>query len=180
MLLMEMTDASDSTVTPLVAGFQLGTYRIEAPIGEGGMGVVVRAHDTKLNRPVAIKFLSDELADAAARRHFQQEAQMASSLNHPHILTVYDVGEFEGRQYLVTEFVDGWHAGAGDFGRDGRTGHLVRRRWKVVCDLGGREPEHFVGSRPQRRAANHVRRVRLSSFVLRGHEAAVLFAALNR
>jgi Tol biopolymer transport system component len=107
MLLMEMTDGSDSTVTPLVAGFQLGTYRIEAPIGEGGMGVVVRAHDTKLNRPVAIKFLSDELADAAARRRFQQEAQMASSLNHPHILTVYDVGEFEGRQYLVTEFVDG-------------------------------------------------------------------------
>ena len=66
-----------------------------------------RALDTKLNRPVAIKFLSDDLADAAARRRFQREAQMASSLNHPHILTVYDVGEFEGRQYLVTEFVDG-------------------------------------------------------------------------
>ena len=66
-----------------------------------------RAVDTKLHRPVAIKFLSDDLADAAARRRFQREAQMASSLNHPHILTVYDVGEFEGRQYLVTEFVDG-------------------------------------------------------------------------
>ena len=66
-----------------------------------------RAYDTRLNRPVAIKFLSDDLADAAARRRFQREAQMASSLNHPHILTVYDVGEFEGRQYLVTEFVDG-------------------------------------------------------------------------
>ena len=49
----------------------------------------------------------DELADAAARRRFQREAQMASSLNHPHILTVYDVGEIEGRQYIVTEFVDG-------------------------------------------------------------------------
>ena len=71
------------------------------------MGVVYRARDTKLNRPVAIKFLSGELADSAARRRFQREAQLASSLNHPHILTVYDTGEFEGRHYLVTEFIDG-------------------------------------------------------------------------
>ncbi len=91
----------------LAPGTQIGAYCIEAPLGEGGMGVVYRALDTKLNRPVAIKFLSNELADAAARRRFQREAQMASSLNHPHILTVYDVGEFEGRQYLVTEFIDG-------------------------------------------------------------------------
>jgi serine/threonine protein kinase len=66
-----------------------------------------RALVLKLNRPVAIKFLSRELADAAARRRFQREAQMASSLNHPHIVTVYDAGEFDGRQYLVTEYVDG-------------------------------------------------------------------------
>jgi serine/threonine protein kinase len=71
------------------------------------MGTVYRAVDTKLNRPVAIKFLSDELADATARRRFQREAQLASSLNHPHILTVYDVGEWEDRQYIITEFVDG-------------------------------------------------------------------------
>jgi eukaryotic-like serine/threonine-protein kinase len=86
---------------------KLGQYEIASVLGEGGMGVVYRAIDTKLNRPVAIKFLSDELADAAARRRFQREAQTASSLNHPHILTVYDAGEFEGRQYLVTEFIDG-------------------------------------------------------------------------
>src|SRR6266567_7939342 len=91
----------------VMPGFQLGPYRIEAQLGEGGMGVVYRALDTKLNRPVAVKFLSDDLADTGARRRFQREAQMASSLNHPHILTVYDAGEFEGRQYLVTEFVDG-------------------------------------------------------------------------
>src|SRR6202521_3453731 len=102
-----LAEQADSTVTQIAAGFQLGTYRIEAPIGEGGMSVVYRALDTKLNRPVAVKFLSDELADAAARRRFQREAQLASALNHPHILTVYDAGEFEGRQYLVTEFVDG-------------------------------------------------------------------------
>ena len=88
-------------------GTQIGQYKVEAEIGAGGMGVVFRAFDTKLQRPVAIKLLSEEVADAASRRRFQREAQMASALNHPHILTVYDIGEFEGRQYLVTEFVDG-------------------------------------------------------------------------
>ena len=88
-------------------GFELGHYKIESLLGEGGMGVVYRALDTRLNRPVAIKVLSNDLADPAARRRFQREAQMASALNHPHILTVYDAGEFDGRQYLVMEFVDG-------------------------------------------------------------------------
>src|SRR5439155_597749 len=84
-----------------------GTSHLQSLLGAGGMGVVYRALDSKLNRAVAIKFLSDALADPAARRRFQREAQTASSLNHPHILTVHDAGDFEGRQYLVTEFVDG-------------------------------------------------------------------------
>ncbi|HEV8144900.1 MAG TPA: protein kinase [Bryobacteraceae bacterium] len=92
---------------PLSVGDKLGPYEILALIGAGGMGVVYRAWDTKLGRPVAIKVLSQELADATARRRFQREAQMASSLNHPHILTVYDVGELDGTQYLVTEYIDG-------------------------------------------------------------------------
>jgi Tol biopolymer transport system component len=91
----------------LNAGSRLGSYEIEAPLGAGGMGQVFRARDTRLNRPVAIKFLSEELADASARRRFQQEAQTVSALNHPHILTVHEAGEFQDRQYLVTEFVDG-------------------------------------------------------------------------
>jgi len=91
----------------LEAGSAIGPYRIDHCVGAGGMGVVYRAQDTKLNRPVAIKFLSEDLADATARRRFLREAQMASSLNHPHILTVHDAGEFEDRPYLVTEFVDG-------------------------------------------------------------------------
>src|SRR5437762_9179431 len=91
----------------VAAGVRLGVYVIEAPLGAGGMGVVYRALDTNLHRPVAIKFLSDELATPSARRRFQREAQTASSLNHPHIVTVHDAGEFEGRQYLVTEFIDG-------------------------------------------------------------------------
>src|SRR5574341_1065924 len=92
---------------PIPSGTRFGAYRIDGIIGEGGMGVVYRAFDTKLNRPAAIKLLSDDIVDAAARRRFQREAHTVSSLNHPHILTVYDAGEFEGRQYLVTEFVDG-------------------------------------------------------------------------
>src|SRR5215472_13593905 len=99
--------ATELTLTTVEVGSQLGTYRIEAILGVGGMGEVYRALDTKLNRSVAIKLLSDHVSDPAARRRFQREAQMASSLNHPHILTVYDAGEFDGRQYLVTEFVDG-------------------------------------------------------------------------
>jgi serine/threonine protein kinase len=98
---------ADGAGFAVVTGAQIGPYRIESVIGKGGMGVVYRALDTRLNRPVAVKFLFDGLADPAARRRFQREAQMASSLNHPHILTVHDAGDFEGRQYLVTEFVDG-------------------------------------------------------------------------
>jgi serine/threonine protein kinase/Tol biopolymer transport system component len=104
---MSSDDSTGARSTRIAAGSQIGAYRVEMLLGEGGMGAVYRALDTKLNRRVAIKFLSDQLADAAGRRRFQREAQMASSLNHPHILTVYDVGELEGRQYLVTEFVDG-------------------------------------------------------------------------
>jgi serine/threonine protein kinase len=105
----------------------VGPYRIEGVIGAGGMGVVYRALDTKLNRPVAVKLLSDELADAAARRRFQREAQLASSLNHPHILTVYDAGEFEGQQYLVTEFVDG--------GTLKDWAHREKRTWRQIIEL---------------------------------------------
>lgn len=89
------------------SGMLLGPYRLQDVVGEGGMGVVIVALDTKLQRPVAIKFLSTHIADAESRRRFQREAQLASSLNHPHILTVHDVGEFDGSQYLVSEFVDG-------------------------------------------------------------------------
>jgi serine/threonine protein kinase len=108
-------------------GRRLGVYEVQARIGAGGMGVVYRAIDTNLNRPVAVKVLSDAIADPAARRRFQREAQTASSLNHPHIVTVLDAGEVEGRQYLVTEFVDGgtlrdWLQGA-------------PRGWRQVVEL---------------------------------------------
>ena len=106
---------------------RIGHYELVSPIGVGGMGAVYKARDTQLNRPVAIKFLSPDLADESARRRFQQEAQMASALNHPHILTVHDAGEVDGRQYLVTEFVDG--GTLEDWAR------AEPRSWRQVVDL---------------------------------------------
>ena len=108
-------------------GQKLGPYQLLAKLGEGGMGEVYKGVDTRLGRPVAVKFLSSELADAAGRGRFQREAQLASSLNHPHILTVHDVGEFAGRHYLVTELVDG-----------GTLQHWAlaeTRTWKQIVDL---------------------------------------------
>ena len=130
LVLAERTRRYSESVATEVAvhtGTELGPYRIESIIGKGGMGVVYRALDTRLNRPVAVKFLSDELADPAARRRFQREAQTASSLNHPHILTVHDAGDFEGRQYLVTEFVDG--GTLRDWAR------AEKRSWKEIVGL---------------------------------------------
>jgi tRNA A-37 threonylcarbamoyl transferase component Bud32/predicted esterase len=92
---------------PLPAGTLLANFRIEHVIAEGGMGVVYAATDTVLNRPVAVKLLSEHLFDATARLRFEREAQLASALNHPHILTVHAAGEHAGRQYIVTEYVDG-------------------------------------------------------------------------
>ncbi len=112
----------------LPAGTQIGQYRIDGTVGRGGMGVVYRATDTKLHRPVAIKFLSSAVADAEARLRFEREAQTASALNHPHIVTVYDVGEHDGRQYIVSELVDG--GTLADWAVATR-----RRSWRQCVDL---------------------------------------------
>jgi len=89
-------------------GCVVGTYRLLSHLGAGGMGEVYLAHDAKLDRPVALKFLSPELAANRDRlQRFHQEARAVSSLNHPHILIVHDFGELDGRPYMVTEFVEG-------------------------------------------------------------------------
>ena len=89
-------------------GRTLAQYRVTAAIGAGGMGEVYRATDTRLGREVAIKVLPAATAsDPERRQRFEQEARAASALNHPNILTVYDVGEFEGTTYIAMELVDG-------------------------------------------------------------------------
>ena len=78
---------------PLITGTRLGPYEIIAPLGQGGMGEVYRARDTRLDRTVAIKVLPPHLAaDPEFRERFDREARTISSLNHPHICTLYDVG----------------------------------------------------------------------------------------
>jgi eukaryotic-like serine/threonine-protein kinase len=93
---------------PLAPGIQLGPYVISAPLGAGGMGEVYRARDTRLDRTVAIKILSAHLSsDPARKQRFEREAKTISSLNHPHICVLYDVGSQDGVDYLVMECVEG-------------------------------------------------------------------------
>jgi len=128
----------------IAPGTTIGHYRIDAQIGAGGMGVVYRATDLRLNRPVAIKFLAAEMLGATARARFQREAQTASALNHPHILTVHDVGELAGRQYLVTELVDGGTLDEWVARLDGR--HDWRRIVELLAGVGdGLAAAHEAG-----------------------------------
>ncbi|HEY0702097.1 MAG TPA: protein kinase [Candidatus Acidoferrales bacterium] len=93
---------------PLSAGTKLGPYEILAPIGAGGMGEVYRAKDARLGREVAVKILPSAFAlDPERLRRFTAEAQAVAALNHPNILAIHDVGEVNGSQYLVMEFLDG-------------------------------------------------------------------------
>ncbi|HEU4595899.1 MAG TPA: protein kinase [Pyrinomonadaceae bacterium] len=93
----------------LEAGERIGRYEIQALLGTGGMGEVYRAFDTELKRPVALKFLPADIAsDPKRMRRFEQEALAASAVNHPNILTVYDIGQTsDGRRFFATELVDG-------------------------------------------------------------------------
>src|SRR6202453_5440841 len=92
----------------LPSGTKLGPYEIVAPIGAGGMGEVYRAKDTRLGRDVAIKVLPEAFArDADRLRRFEQEARAVAALNHPNILAIHDIGEYNGAPFLVSELLEG-------------------------------------------------------------------------
>jgi serine/threonine protein kinase len=96
------------TVMSLTTGTQIGPYEILAPLGAGGMGEVYKARDTRLRRLVALKLLSSvRIADAEWRRRFLVEAQAASQLNHPNIITIYDISEENGVLSIAMEYVVG-------------------------------------------------------------------------
>ena len=90
----------------LPAGTRLGPYEILSALGAGGMGEVYKARDTRLERTVAVKVLSGS-SSADLRQRFEREARAISSLNHPHICTVYDVGQQDGIDFLVMECLEG-------------------------------------------------------------------------
>jgi serine/threonine protein kinase/Tfp pilus assembly protein PilF len=97
---------------PLTPGAQLGSYRIVAQLGVGGMGEVHRAHDTRLGRDVAIKVLPDELSSSPERLvRFEREARIVASLNHPNIVTLYSIEEATGVRFLTMELVEGRSVG---------------------------------------------------------------------
>ena len=92
----------------LPSGTRLGPYEILAPLGAGGMGEVYRARDTRLDRTVALKVLPEHLAsDPDLRQRFEREARAVSSLNHPHICSLFDVGQQDGTDFLVMEHLEG-------------------------------------------------------------------------
>src|SRR6188474_965328 len=92
----------------LSAGARLGPYELLSLVGAGGMGEVYKARDTRLDRTVAIKLLPADVVERADRRgRFESEARAISSLNHPHVCTLFDVGEEDGRPFLVMEYLEG-------------------------------------------------------------------------
>src|SRR5213594_2242625 len=92
----------------LVSGTKLGPYEIQSPLGAGGMGEVYKARDTRLNRAVAIKILPSHLSENPEARHrFEREARAISSLNHPNICTLHDIGRQDGTDFLVMEYLEG-------------------------------------------------------------------------
>ena len=93
---------------PLSPGTRLGPYEVLSPIGAGGMGEVYKAKDTRLDRTVAIKVLPSHLSDnEELRERFEREARAVSSLNHPHICTLHDIGSDDGVDFLVMEHIEG-------------------------------------------------------------------------
>ena len=126
-----------------VTGLRLGPYEILTPLGAGGMGEVYKARDTRLDRLVAIKVLPGHLtASAGARERFLREARTASSLNHPHICTIHEIGDQDGRPFLVLELLEGHTLGEEIGSRPLALGRLLDLAIQIADAL---DAAHSVG-----------------------------------
>src|ERR1700693_2245115 len=104
----ESPSGRSRAVVNLAAGTRLGPYEVLGPLGAGGMGEVYRARDERLSRSVALKVLPGEIStDKSRLERFEKEARAASSLNHPNIVTIYDIGTSDSIAYIAMELVEG-------------------------------------------------------------------------
>src|SRR5215468_2708580 len=127
----------------LTSGTKLGPYEIESALGAGGMGEVYRARDTRLDRTVAIKILPAHLSsNPDAKQRFEREARAISSLNHPNICILYDVGHQDGIDFLVMEFLEG-EPMADRLARGALTAEQVLKYGVEICQ--GLERAHKSG-----------------------------------
>src|SRR5687768_4248579 len=102
----------------------IARYQVEDRLGRGGMGTVYLARDPQLGRQVAIKLIQAEFDSTEGRHRFEKEARSIAALNHPNIVTVYDLGEFESRPFIVLEYIDGRSIDA-----------VIREREPIAMDL---------------------------------------------
>src|SRR3954469_12824836 len=98
---------SDRPVSPSIAGTMLSHYRLDEELGKGGMGIVYRATDIRLNRTVALKVIAQSSGDPDLRRRFLKEARAASAFSHPNIVTIHEVDTAEDRDFIVMELLSG-------------------------------------------------------------------------
>ena len=127
----------------LEAGSKLGRYEIRHPVGNGGMGVVFKAHDPDIDRPVAIKVLHSTAVDAESRARFIAEARALGHIRHPHVVQVFDVGAADGLPYLVMELLEGETLAAAI--REHRTGSLRQRLMTARQIAGALAHVHAAG-----------------------------------